>query len=179
MNRRLSPSKQLTLGAMVTALTILSLYAVAVLPFGSVPLYFLASMFIYVLACEGAYTAAIISFFASAALSFLLLPDKIPVLFYVALLGHFGIFRTALQGRVQGRFLLMLIKLLYCDVFAGAGLYLGIYVLDGLPLTLPAALPVWAIVVLSQVAILAYDILYAISAGIYEARFRRAIVPRR
>ncbi len=179
MNRRLSPSKQLTLGAMVTALTILSLYAVAVLPFGSIPLYFFASFCIYVLACEGAYTAAMISFLASAALGFFLLPDKSPVLAYVALLGHFGIFRTALQGRVQSKVFLMLIKLLYCDLFAGAGLYLGIYVWGGLNFTLPEGLPVWAVVVLSQLAFLAYDILYAISTGIYEARFRRSIVPRR
>lgn len=177
--RRLPPSKQLTLGAMVTALTILSLYSVAVLPFGSVPLYFLSSMFVYVLVCEGAYAAAVMSFIASAALAFFLLPDKLPVLFYVALLGHFGIFRTALQGRVQSRVFLLLLKLLYCDLFAGAGLYLGIYVLGGLSLKLPAGMPVWAIVVLSQLAIIAYDVLYAISAGIYEARFRRSIVPKR
>ncbi len=179
MNRRLNPSKQLTLGAMVTALTILSLYAVAVLPFGSVPLYFLASFFIYILTCEGAYAAAFISFLASAALSFFLLPEKSPVILYVALLGHFGIFRTALQGRVGSKFLSMLIKLLYCDVFAGAGLYLGLYVWGGLSISLPEALPVWATVVLSQVAFLVYDILFSLSAGIYEARFRRAIVPRR
>ncbi len=179
MNRRLPPSKQLTLGAMVTALTILSLYAVAVLPFGSVPLYFLASMFIYVLACEGAYAAAFVSFLASAALSFFLLPEKSPVLLYVALLGHFGIFRTAMQGRVSSKFLFVLLKLLYCDVFAGAGLYLGLYVWGGLSLSVPEVLPAWAAVVLSQVAFLVYDILYTISAGIYEARFRRAIVPRR
>lgn len=179
MNRRLNPSKQLTLGAMVTALTILSLYAVAVLPFGSVPLYFLASFFIYILTCEGAYAAAFVSFLASAVLSFFLLPEKSPVLYFVALLGHFGIFRTALQGRVGGKFLPMLIKLLYCDIFAGIGLYLGLYVWGGLNIALPEALPVWALVVLSQVAFLVYDILYALSAGIYEARFRRAIVPRR
>ncbi len=179
MNRRLNPAKQLTLGAMVAALTILSLYAVAVLPFGSVPLYFLASFFIYILTCEGAYAAAFVSFLASATLAFFLLPEKSPVLYYVALLGHFGIFRTAMQDRVKGKFLFMLIKLLYCDIFAGVGLYLGLYVWGGLNITLPEAFPVWAIVVLSQVAFLIYDILYTISTGIYEARFRRAIVPRR
>ncbi|HWR24000.1 MAG TPA: hypothetical protein VN366_11060 [Feifaniaceae bacterium] len=179
MNRRLNPSKQLTLGAMVTALTVLSLYAVAVLPVGSVPLYFLASFFMYILACEGAYAAALLSFLASAALSFFLLPEKSPVLFYAALLGHYGIFRTALQGRVENKFLLMLIKLLYCDVFAGAGLYIGLYVWGGLDIALPETLPVWAVVVLSQAALLVYDILYALSASIYEARFRKSIVPRR
>ena len=96
-NRRLSPSKKITLGAMVSALTLLCLYAVAVLPGGRAIFYFLSSVFVYALCCEGAYATALLSFAATAGLSFLLLPDKTVAVAYALLLGHYGIFKTGLD----------------------------------------------------------------------------------
>ncbi len=178
--RRLSFSKQMTLGAMVTALAVLCLYATAVLPAGSVPLYFLSSFVIYVLVCEGAYTAALVSFLASAVLAFFMLPNKVPVFAYIVLFGHFGIFRTAMQNRFRGKLMPAFLKLLYCDAFAGVGIYLALYVFNINLSAIPVMqLPVWALAVLSQLAFLFYDVLYSLSAMVYETRFRRIIVPRR
>lgn len=177
--RKLSASKCLTLGAMVTALTVLCLYAAATLPVGRLPLYFLAAVFIYVLACEGAYAAAILSYLASAALALLLLPDKLPAFAYILLLGHYGIFRTAINARMQGGLLAALIKILYCDIWTGFGLYLSMQILGKLPFSFPDWLPVWGLVVLSQVGFAFIDILYGLSTAIYESRIRRSIVPRR
>jgi len=176
--RRLPATLKLTLGAMVTALTVLVLYAAAVLPAVRLPFYFAASFLPYILACEGLYGWSLTAYLASAALSFFLLPDKTPVYLYILLLGHYGIFRTAVQGRIKSKLFLALVKLLYMDFFAGAGLYLSLTVLNITLVQFPA-LPDWAIAVLSQLGFLIYDLLFGAGVSIYETRLRRTIVPRR
>ena len=176
--RRLQPTLKLTLGAMATALTVLLLYAAAVLPAARLPFYFLASFIPYILLCESLYGWALTAFLASASLSFFLLPDKVPMYVYILLLGHYGVFRTAVQERMQSKLFRMLVKLLYADFFLGLGLYLSVVVF-GIQLVKLPALPDWVLAVLSQVGVIVYDLLFGACVKIYEAQFRRLIVPRR
>lgn len=177
--RRLSASKQLTLGAMVAALTILCLYAASVLPTGKIALYFLSSVFVYVLACEGAYGSAFAAYLASASLAFLLLPNKLPAIVYALFLGHYGIFRTAIHSRLSSRVFMTLLKLLYCDIFCGLALYICNLVFGEIPVSAPAWLPVWALVLFVQAGFILFDVLYGLAIVIYESRLRRSMVPRR
>lgn len=177
--RRLTASRRLTLGAMIAALTVLCLYAAAVLPTGRIVMYFLSSVFVYVLACEGAYGSALLSCFASAGIAFLLLPDKLPVLAYTLLLGHYGITRTALRARMDSKLFPMLLMLLYCNFFSGTALYASKILFGSIPIIYPDWLPSWALIIFVQLGFLLFDVLYGIASLIYEARLRRMIVPRR
>lgn len=177
--RRLSASKRLTLGAMIAALTVLCLYVAAVLPTGHIAIYFLSSIFVYVLACESAYGSAFVSYIASAGIAFFLLPDKLPVLIYTLLLGHYGITRTALRSRTNGKLFPMLLMLLYCDLFSGVALYISQLLFGSIPIVYPGWLPPWALIIFVQLGFLAFDVLYGIASLIYEARLRRIFVPRR
>lgn len=176
--RKLSPVKQLTLGAMVTAICVLCLFAASMMPVGRVVCLFLSSVCICVLTCEGAFFAAFVSFAASALLSFLLLPDKSMAGLYVLLLGHYGILRAGLHRRMEKGPLRFLLKLFYCDAFLGLGAYLALRVF-ALTLTLPQGLPVWALVVIAQAVFVLFDWLYGLAEAIYIARLRKAILPRR
>lgn len=179
MNRRLSTSKKITLGAMVTALSVLCLYAAAALPVGNLAFYFLSSVCIYVLTCEQAYASAILAFAASVGLSFLILPDKIATLYYIALLGHYGIIKTLIDSRVSGTFFKVMLKLLYCDLCAGIGLYVLYNVFQLQAITLPEWLPLWLAVVIAQVGFILFDILYNVCISIYVSRIRPALLSRR
>lgn len=179
MNKRNhSPVKLLSLGAMVTALTVLCLYASSILPVGRVLFLFLSSIFICVLTAEHAYATAVISYVASSILAFFVLPDKLWALLYALILGNYGILHAALKDHMQSRFLRSLIKLLYCDILAAIGIYL-LYAVFMQTLPLPDNFPVWAIVLIAQAVFIAYDILYGASAAIYQAKFRSIINPRR
>ena len=179
-NRRLSPSKKITLGAMVSALTLLCLYAVAVLPGGRAVFYFLSSVFVYALCCEGAYATALLSFAATAGLSFLLLPDKTVAVAYALLLGHYGIFKTGLDSHLSSKGLGLLAKLLYCNVFTAVGVYLAVVVMaQDILAALPSWLPLWGLIAGAQVFFILYYILYGLAQKIYETRLRSVLVPRR
>lgn len=176
---RLDAGKKITLGAMVTALTVLSLYAASTLPWSKVACCFLASVFMYMLARESAIGTAITAFLASSAIAFLLLPDKSPLYAYVALLGHYGIFRTFVGDKVQDRFLRFFLKLVYCNAFTALALALAMYVWK---LEIAAYLPDWALWVLLAVleaVFIGYDLLYGLCQKIYDEWIRNRILPRR
>lgn len=176
---KLSPAKQITLSAMCIALTMLSLYAAAVLPTMRIACYFLSSFFVYILCAEHAYLSAFLIFAASAGLGFLLLPSKIALVPYAFLLGHYGIFKTFLDERIEDRLVGSILKLLYCNFFFALAVLLAVFVMGYDLSTLELPIPLWWVVPLLQAAFLAYDFLYLTCQKIYLTRIRNAVIPRR
>lgn len=179
--RKLSPSKLITYGAMCAALTVLSLYAASVLPTMKIACMFLSSVFIYVLASESAFVAAILTFAASAAISFMIIPDKMYAAIYVALIGHYGIFRAFITGRTGDRILEFCLRMLYCNVFTGAAILVAIGWLsyDFAATIAGFDLPVWALIVILEASFAAFDVLHFICQKFYNERIRPYLVPRR
>ncbi|MDL2258464.1 hypothetical protein LJC42_04860 [Eubacteriales bacterium OttesenSCG-928-K08] len=175
---KLSTSKQLALGAMCTALTVLSLFAASILPAGRVPFLFFSCMIMCVMTGEDAYLMALVSFLASSLISLLMLPNKAFAGLYVVLLGHYGIFRSLIGSRINSQVIKTLLKLLYCNVCVAIGLVLAIYLL-GAQLTMPDTIPVWIIVLVVEVIFILLDVLYNACEMIYQARIKRALFPRR
>lgn len=178
MNSRLTAAKQLTLGGMITAITVLCLYASSLFPVGRVPLLFMASVMVTILSGEGAYVSALLCYAASAAIVFFLLPDRQPAYFYILLLGHYGIFRAFVQTRIQSRLFRLMVKVFYCDIFLSLGVYLVMLLIDGFAFSFPYGLPVWAVVLLTQPALVGYDLLYGASIALYQTYMRRAFISR-
>jgi hypothetical protein len=163
---------------MVTALSLLCLFASSTIPWAQVPFLFFSSAVMCVLSSKRAYLMAICAYLATALLAFLILPEKTTALLFALLLGHYGIFHSILQERMKSIVFRILLRLLYCDVFAGLGIYI-LYRVMLQTIHLPAGVPVWAIVLIAQGAFILYDLLYAGFVAIYTARFQRLIVPRR
>lgn len=180
--RRLSIAKTISLGAMATALTVLSLYAASVLPTGHIALYFISSLFVYVLASERAYIGALVSFAASAALSLIVLPSKGAGLWaYIALLGHYGIFRSFIDGALKDRLLKLLLRLIYCNIMTGGAICIAVFLL-GLSPSFEinnVSLPVWAMILILEAGFAVFDFLYWICQRIYDERLKYIISPRR
>jgi len=179
--RKLSESRQITLSAMVVALSLLCLYAADIFPVGRIALYVIASGFIYVLACEGAYVSAILTYLATSALAFLILPNRLSVLPYAVLLGHYGIMKTFFSTKVSDRALRVLLNLLYCNMFIAASAAIAYYLLD---ITLDVSaigidLSIYWLIALLQAAFLLYDAVYSLCQRIYATYLRAHVVPRR
>ncbi len=179
--RKLDPAKVITLGAMCTALTVLSLYASSVLPTAKLAFYFLSTVFIYMLAEQEAYSGALIAFASSAFIGFLILPDKLYMAPYIAILGHYGIFRTWLNKRAQDKLLSFFIRMLYCNVLTAIGICTAFYLFhvdfSALKDTIP--IPAWGLIPLLEAGFAFYDFLYWISEKIYIERIKSYLIPRR
>jgi len=176
---KLSASKQITLGAMCVALTVLSLYAAAVLPTMRIACYFLSALFVYIICAEHAFLCAFLIYIASGTVCFFLIPDKTALLPYLFLLGHFGIFRTFLSMHLKDPVAGLLIRLLYCNFFFALALLLAVFVFcfDLTSMDLPV--PLWSLVPILQAVFLAFDLLYAAAEKYYLTHIRNFVIPRR
>ncbi len=177
--RKLNGTKLVTIGAMCTALSVLCLYAAAVLPSGKVTLYFIASLFVYVPAAEGAYLDAVTVYIATSLIALLILPTQSAAVPYAVLLGHFGIFKTWFDSVMPDRVVQSAVKVLYCDLFMALGVFIGIKLFNLNLADKTLTVPVWAVVLLTQAAFFAYDKLYWMCQRIYDERIRSYISPRR
>lgn len=179
--RKLDPAKVISIGAMCTALTVLSLYAAAVLPTMRLAFYFLSSVFVFMLADEERYVGALLSFLSSGAAAFFVLPNPLAALPFFALLGHYGIFRTWLDRRLADKLLRFLLCMLYCNVLAALGVLAAVFLfqfdLAAFARLLPA--PVWALILALQAGFALYDLLYWICAKFYIERIKSSLIPRR
>lgn len=165
---------------MVVALTVLMLYAASVLPTGKLACYFVASLFVYTLSYEGVYGTAVLSYVASSLLAFMLIPDKLSLVPFFALLGHFGIFKAFAQTHIRDRFIRFILYLLYCTVFTTGGALAAFYLLDfNILANIPFGLPVYVAVLALEAAFAVYAALYLICQRFYESRIRNSLLSKK
>lgn len=177
--KKITLTQKLTLGAMVCALNVLCLYAASIFPSGKLVMYFLSSVFVYALAVEKAYISAIASFLASSALAYLIIPNKLVAIPYICLLGHYGIFKTFIDSKVKDGIVQMLLKLLYSNLFFALAAALAYYIFNVRLTAIVLTIPIWLMVIIIEIALIAYDFVYIVCEKIYENRIRRFIIPKR
>ncbi|MEG1560047.1 MAG: hypothetical protein RRY79_03825 [Clostridia bacterium] len=176
---KLSSTKKLTLGAMVVTLTVLSLYLTVAIPYVKMACLFISSLFVFILADEGAYLSAVLSYLAATAIAFFIIPDKLIWAAYAILCGHFGIFKTFLGTKLKDPVIGFALRLLYCNVFLGIGIAVAIYIIGFDIGTLNLTIPLWAILIVLEIALVAFDILYSFMQKIYIFRFKNLLISKR
>lgn len=176
---RLTNAKSIALSAMTVALTVLCIYIAAIIPTMRAAVYFLSAIIIYVLLCEKLYFAAIMSYLATSAVCFIIVPDKLALLPYVALLGHFGIFKVFIDRKISDKFIALMLKLFYCNVFTALAAMLVMFVFNINDFIIGIELKPWLIVLLAQIAFIFLNFLYTMCQQFYDTRLRSLIVSKR
>lgn len=161
----------LSLASMFLGFTLVFLYLACILPVGRLIMYFLASIFITGLLIEGEYLWAIILFFATCMVSLLIMPDIMRVLPYALFFGHYGAFKFFIE-RMKDKFLVMVFKFLYFNTCAAAMYFLCFSVIFQ---DIPENIPIVAIIIIAQVAFLAYDYCYSKIAWYYATTLRKIL----
>lgn len=176
---RLSPAKGMALGAMTVALNVLSVYVASMIPTMRAAVYFLSALFVYVLLCEKIYGGAILSYIASSLIVFLIVPNKLAVIPYIALLGHFGIFKIFIDRKVKDKFIGFMLKLIYCNAFTGIAVVLLVFVFEIKDFIASIAIAPWIIALLMQAVFVALNVLYTLCQQFYDTKLRFLIVSKR
>ncbi len=174
-------AKTVAFGAMNVAIATLSLYMSIAIPTGNLGFYFIASMAGIVLLTDRAYTAAITAYIASALLAFLILPDKLPALLFAAVLGHYGIFRTFINDKMpKHKIMNAIVSVLYLDASATVAIWLASLLLSyNVTEAFSISLPIWAVIIVMQIAFLMYHVLYTMCAAHYVRRIHLHITRAR
>jgi hypothetical protein len=148
-------TRELALSAMLTALSVVLLYAACLLPTGRLALLAVAAMLPAVAVLAGGCRWGLLVYGATTLLSLLLLPNRLPGLVYAVILGHYSVVKSVIERLKRPAAELILKLLVWNGTLAVAwGLAKGL----GLLATLPYS-PV-LLVVLYNLAFLVYDLVF-------------------
>ena len=161
-------TKKLTLASILSALSVVFLYFGAVIEVLDLSFTLLASLIIIFAQIELGRPYQYLMYASVSVLSLILLPNKFSAVAYIFLGGLYPLLRVYL-GKIKGRVLRFTIKMLTFWVLFAAVAALSIFVL-GIPMG-----AVWetvAIIVLSNISFIAYDLLIGRVLILYDSKIR-------
>lgn len=164
---------RISLTAMFAAMSLLFLYLSSIIPVLSITFYFLSSVFVMGLLLEDEARLAFMMFAVVSLLSLLLMPftKSLP---YILFFGHYGIAKYFIENFIKDKIVRYVLKLLYFNV-AVFLIYLlarAFFEQD----ILSSGLPIWAIIIIAEVAFVVYDFIYTKATGYYFNSIRRLLI---
>ncbi len=122
-------SKNIALGGVVAALSLVLMFLTSVLPFGVYAFPTFAGILLVVIVIEIGYSWAVSVFVVVALLSFLFVANKEAALYYAAFLGFYPIIKSLLE-RINKKWLCYLLKFSIFNICVIIAFYIGIAVLS-------------------------------------------------
>jgi hypothetical protein len=167
--KRVSPARRVAYAGILTALSVVFLYLLYIIPNMTLAILFVLSFLPVVLAHERRYADAALSFAASALLSGLLFFSDVWLL-YAAFFGWYAIARELVVGRLGRVWKWVILELIFNAAFFSV--YFFARHLFGLP---DGSIWQWLIIPAGEVAFLLYENLFAVCLDYYDKHIRRAI----
>lgn len=165
-------TRKLAICAMVTALSVLFLYASEAVSYARLICLFLVAFTMHIPTREGQYGYCWISFFATAIISFFILPSRISWFFYVAVVGHYAIIHRLIYNGVNVGWLKSLLMLLYCNIGSAVLIYLLYLFFEIDPYSLLPDYPLAICIIVLELCFLFLDLAFNICSKLYEKRLR-------
>ncbi|AFS78254.1 putative membrane protein [Gottschalkia acidurici 9a] len=165
----MSKSKKISIGAMITIISIVLLYLTSILTTTKIFLITLSSFLISVVVIEAGTSTALLSYASTAILSFILIPNKLMVIPYVILFGQYPITKYYVE-RLNNFVLEWIIKLLCFNV----AVYIN-YIIFTMFISKDINIPlsICAIILALQVIFILYDYMFSRFISYYRNRIRK------
>lgn len=164
-------NKDLALAGIMTAVTVVILFAAVILPNMKIVCYGLSSLPMAALLLETNKRTGVMFYIATAALAMVLLPDKLAALPYVTVLGLYGLIKSIAE-RFPNRVVEWTIK----GIYFNATLFLyGFLVYKLFMPDLEFPIPLWAVILCAEGLFVAYDYIYSICVWYYEKMIRKNV----
>ena len=155
---------------MSISLSLLFFYLAMIIPTGRIALFFISSIFVAPLAYERELGLSIIVYIGTSLLAFLIVANKMMMIPYVLLFGHYGIGKVLAERKFK-RLVAFIVKLIYFNICLAGCLIIGMELLINRELI--DAIPIWLLVIIAQVVFVIYDFAYSLVIDIYFKRIRK------
>ncbi len=157
MNKTGSPnSKKIALAGILTALAAAALFLENIFPTGKLGFYILASFILSVVIMECGLSFGWLSYAAVSVLALLLVPEKTAVFPYILFFGIYSLVKSHIE-RLNKLIPEWVLKFLFFNLSLFFMWNIAVHLLGLIPQGLLNALPVYAIVLILQVAFFAFD----------------------
>lgn len=168
-------TKDIALGGILIALTIITLYAKTVIPTAKLSLYALSSFFVSIIVIESGIGMGWTFYVATSCISFFLIPDTIGLIPYFIFFGNYGIIKCYIE-RLDRLVIEYILKIIYFNLSMGLGYFLlnRFANIESIPKN-----PMVLLIILGlQVVFIVYDYIYTLLIGYYRRRIKKLVGKR-
>lgn len=167
----MNKSKRISLGAMITVISIVLMFMTSVIPTTKIFLVSLASFLTAVIVIEAGVSTALVSFFATSILGFLIVPRKILVAPYALFFGYYAVIKLFIE-RIDNIVLEWIIKMLIFNIIIVIKyLLLTTFIINELNLPFHIGFIVLAL----QVVFIIYDYVFSMFIQYYNTKISKHI----
>jgi hypothetical protein len=167
--RNITDVRGVTIGAMLLAISVITLYIQTILPVANFTLYMLSSFYIAFVIMETGPKAGWLFYFASIILAVIFVPDKIFLIPYVLFFGIYGMAKYYIE-RLRKLPLEWALKIIFFNSALGILILFFQELIIG-RISLPD-LPVAILLGALEAAFIAYDYLYTLVIEFYTKRIK-------
>ncbi len=162
-------AKDLTLGGILIALTLVILYSSSILPISTLTILTLASCLIPICIIRSSVKTGFLVYIGSTTLGFFIIPINI-IVYYGLFFGVYGIIKYYIE-RLRKLSLEIILKLIifniiFIIIFTVATLFLGNVVIN---------IPLWLLWILAQPTFIVFDYALTLIIGYYLNRFHKVM----
>lgn len=162
---------KISLGGIMMALTLVSLFLSSVIPTNTLSFYVLSSFFISVVVIEAGTKSGAVFYAASVLLALVIIPDKTGVLAYGAFFGYYGLIKFFIE-RLDKIVLEILLKYVVFNIpFLAAFFFMKDFFTQSLNLNFA----LWIILIGFEVAFAIYDYVYTLFIQYYSTKLKKVI----
>jgi hypothetical protein len=161
-------AKKISLGGILLALTVITLFAESILPTSKLSLYALSSFFISVMIMESGAKAGLVFYISSVLLAFIVVQNKIELIPYAAFFGNYGLIKYLIE-KLGNLFFEYILKILYFSVWLTAAflLFKSFFAAN-----IKIDFPWWTLFLLFEAAFLIYDYVYTLIIRYYSLKLK-------
>lgn len=157
-------AKEITLSAVLIALTIVILYLNLLLPISTISILTLASLLIPIALIRGSMKSAILVYISSSIIGFFILPINI-ILLYILFFGIYGIVKFYIE-KINELPLEIFIKIVFFNII----LFLSFFIFKSFIAIEITKLPIWLFFIMAQIVFLVFDYALTLLISFYLER---------
>ncbi|MBS6502960.1 MAG: hypothetical protein KH415_15290 [Clostridium sp.] len=162
-------AKEITLSAILVALTNIILYLNFLLPISTISILTLASLLIPIALIKGSIKSAFLVYIASSIIGFFILPINI-ILLYILFFGIYGIVKYYIE-KLNKLYLEIFFKIIFCNI----SLFISIFVFKSFIAIEITKLPLWLLWIIAQPVFLIFDYALTLLISFYMQRIHNRI----
>ncbi|NLB41006.1 MAG: hypothetical protein GX815_01855 [Clostridiales bacterium] len=164
-------TREIALGGIMLALSVVVLYAESLAPTGRISLYALSSFFVSVVVIESGTKAGWLFYLASSLMSFLIVPDKLGLIPYFLFFGIYGLIKYYCE-KFPNRVAEFIAKYVYFNLCLVVAWFL---VKELFLAQVEFPISEWLIAIALQIAFFIYDWVYSLVIQAYRERIRKLL----
>lgn len=161
-------AKDITLGGILIALTIITLYLNLIIPINTFAILTISACYVPIAIIRGNIKLGILVYIASSIIGFLIIPLNIMIPF-ILYFGIFGLIKFYIE-KLKNLTLEIILKL----VFSNLMLFLGYFLFTSFVSPIDFKIPLWILLILVQFAFIIFDYALTLIITSYITRFHKS-----